>query len=208
MNNIVLDSTPDIKTNVLMAADFLNEQKQLLKKQSEEMQRFKREKEQKTYRLKKTNDEIELKGKERELLIQEVEKLLFIRLEKDVVLVETGTDSNRFIRCIYKQNKVTLTQFLQDFVSVYGDGLGKEMKENPVHSLLQLLHEKKVLKKDFKPYQSSVSKGFYEEKPVRIYMDSNKNAVRVETEVYITAAGANRLKMKELKPVLVTANSI
>lgn len=208
MKNLLMESTSDVRANILMATDFLKEQKRLLRKQSNDMQKYKAEKDEKTERLAKNTQEIELKGQERELLITEVEKLLKVRLEKDVILVETGHDSKRYVRCIYKQNRITLNQFLQDFVDVYGDGLPEDMKESPVTSLLQLLHEKKVLKKDFKPYSTSVSKGYYEEKPARIYVDSNKNAIRVETEAYITAAGANRLRLKELKPILTAANSI
>jgi hypothetical protein len=208
MKNLLMESTTDVRANILMAADFLKEQKRLLKKQSNNMLKFKTEKEEKTERLAKNSEEIELKGQERELLIKEVEDLLKVRLERDVVLVETGHDSKRYIRCIYKQNRTTLKNFLQDLVTVYGDGLEEEMKEDPIQSLLQLLHEKKVLKKDFKPYSTAFSKGYYEEKPSRIYVDSNKNAIRVETEVYITAAGANRLRLKELKPILTAANSI
>ena len=145
---------------------------------------------------------------ERELLIEEVETLLNTRLQKDIVLIETGHDSNRYIRCVYKNNRTTISEFLEGFVAVYGDGLSDEMKADPLRSLLNLLHEKKVLKKDFKPYLRSVSNGFYEEKPSRIYLDSDKNAVRVETDAYITAAGANRLRMNELKPILTASSAI
>lgn len=208
MKNLLMESTSDVRTNILMAADFLKEQKRLLRKQSNNMQKYRTEKEVKTERLSKNSEEIELKGQERELLIKEVENLLKVRIEKDVVLLETGHDSNRYIRCIYKQNRTTLKGFLQDLVTVYGDGLDEEMKEQPVPSLLQMLHDKKVLKKNFKPYSTAFMKGYFEEKPSRIYVDSNKNAIRVETEVYITAAGANRLRLKELKPILTAANSI
>ncbi|MGM2632453.1 hypothetical protein [Bacillus cereus group sp. Bce040] len=208
MKNISMESTNDVRANVLMVADFLKEQKRLLKKQSNVMQKHKEEKETKAELLNKNFEEIELKGQERELLIKKVENLLKVRLEKDVVLVEAGHDSNRYIRCIYKQNRTTLKGFLEDLVTVYEDGLAEEMKDNPIQSLLQLLHEKKVLKKNFKPYSTAFSNGYYEEKPARIYVDSDKNAVRVETEVYITATGANRLRLKELKPVIVAANSI
>ncbi|ARO21541.1 hypothetical protein B2J90_28565 (plasmid) [Bacillus tropicus] len=203
-----MESTNDVRTNILMAADFLKEQKRLLKKQSNVMQKHKEEKEEKAERLTKNSEEIELKGQERELLIKKVENLLKVRLEKDVVLVEAGHDSNRYVRCIYRQNRTTLKGFLEDLVAVYGDGLAEEMRTNPVQSLLQLLHEKKVLKKDYKPYSTSFSKGYFEEKPVRIYVDSNKNAIRIETEVYITASGTNRLRLKELKPIIVAGNSI
>ncbi|WP_232357421.1 phage antirepressor KilAC domain-containing protein [Bacillus tropicus] len=208
MKNLLMESTNDVRTNILMAADFLKEQKRLLKKQSNVMQKHKEEKEEKAERLTKNSEEIELKGQERELLIKKVENLLKVRLEKDVVLVEAGHDSNRYVRCIYRQNRTTLKGFLEDLVAVYGDGLAEEMRTNPVQSLLQLLHEKKVLKKDYKPYSTSFSKGYFEEKPVRIYVDSNKNAIRIETEVYITASGTNRLRLKELKPIIVAGNSI
>lgn len=208
MKNLLMESTNDVRTNILMAADFLKEQKRLLKKQSNVMQKHKEEKEEKAERLTKNSEEIELKGQERELLIKKVENLLKVRLEKDVVLVEAGHDSKRYIRCIYRQNRTTLKGFLEDLVAVYGDGLEEEMRENPIPSLLQLLHEKKVLKKDYKPYSTAFSKGYFEEKPARIYVDSNKNAIRVETEVYITASGSNRLRLKELKPIIVAGNSI
>ncbi|MES9681723.1 hypothetical protein ABWK22_02160 [Gottfriedia acidiceleris] len=208
MKNQLMESTNDVRANILMVSDFLKEQKRLLKKQSNNMLKFRTEKEEKAERLAKNNEEIELKGLERESLIKEVENLLKVRLEKDVVLVEAGHNSKRYVRCIYKHNRTTLKDFLQDFVTVYGDGLEEGMREEPVQSLLQLLHEKKVLKKNFKPYSTAFANGYYEEKPTRIYVDSNRNAVRVETEVYLTAAGANRLRLKELKPILTRANSI
>ncbi|WP_257146730.1 hypothetical protein [Priestia megaterium] len=208
MGKSLIKSTSNVKTNLLMAQDFLKEQRRLIAEQALEMETQRVQKEEKTKLLNIKNEEIELKGKERELLIEQVENLMKTKLEKDVVLLQTGQNSNRFIRCIYKNNRTTLRQFLHDFVHVYENGLEEYMKDNPVDSLLQMLHEKKVLKKDYKPYLTSVSKGFYEEKPARIYVDPIKGAIRVETEVYITAAGANRLRMKELKPILRRANSI
>ncbi|WP_368532154.1 hypothetical protein [Cytobacillus horneckiae] len=206
--NQLMEATSDVKRNISMAADFLKVQKRLLRKQVIEMDKFKEAKLEKSKRLNKNNEEIELKGQERELLIKEVENLMKVRLEKDVVLIETGQESNRYIRCMYSHNRTTLHQFIEDFADVFADGLPEDMKENPIDSILQMLHDKKMLKKDLKPYISSVSKGFYEEKPSRIYLDGNKNAVRVETEAYITASGANRLRLKELKPFITASNSI
>lgn len=198
MNNMI-QSTGDVRANILAATKFLNEQRLLLEKQGQDVERQRKEKEAKAKKIKHFNKEIELKGKEREKLVQEVEKLMKVRIDKDVKLVQTGQDSNRYVKCIYKQNRMTLQEHLDVFIMSHGDQLDDEMKANPMQSILELLHEKKILKKNFKPYQSAVTKGYFEEKPVRIYVDPKNGAVRVETEVYITVAGIERLRSKELK---------
>ena len=198
MNNMI-QSTGDVRANILAATKFLNEQRLLLEQQGKDVERQRKEKEARAKKIKNFNKEIELKGKEREKLVQEVEKLMKIRIDKDVKLVETGQDSNRYVRCIYKQNRMTLKEYLENFITSHGSQLDEEMKENPMQSLMELLRDKKILKKNFKPYQSAVTKGYFEEKPVHIYVDSKNGAVRVETEVYITVTGIERLRSKELK---------
>lgn len=200
-----MQSTGDVKTNIKMAVDFLNEQRQLLKKQELDVQKQREEKNLRAKKLSENSTEIELKGKEREKLIEEVESLMKVKLDRDVKLIETGHDSNRYVRCIYKSNRMTLEEYLTSFSETYAKGLEEDMKENPVPSLLQYLHERKLLKKNFKPYSTAVAKGYFEEKPVRIYVCPKKRAMRVETDVFLTASGSFRLHDKELKRIVKAA---
>lgn len=200
-----MQSTGDVKTNIQMAVEFLNEQRQLLKKQELDVQKQREEKNARAKKLSKNTAEIELKGKERERLIEEVESLMKVKLDRDVKLIETGHESNRYVRCIYQSSRMTLEDYLKDFSNTYEKGLEEDMKENPVESLLQLLHEQKLLKKNFKPYSTAVAKGYFEEKPVRIYVCPKKRAMRVETDVFLTASGSYRLRDKELKRIVKAA---
>lgn len=191
----------DVKQNLQAMLEQINEQKKIVVKQKKLFNTQRKNAKVKQKAILKKAKEVELKGDERDALISSIEKLMQTRINRDIILVQAEGDSSRYVKCIYKENGVTLDEYLTNLVTTYASNFDSENTEEMKQFVLNKLQEAKVLKKNYFPYSSSITKGYFEEKPCRIFLDDKRNVSRVENEVYLTAEGMNRFRFKELKAI-------
>lgn len=191
----------DVKQNLQFMLQQINEQKKIVVDQKKLFNAQRKKANTKKKAILKKAKEIEIKGDEKDSLIASIEELMQARIHQDIVLVKVEEDSSRYVKCIYKNNGITLDEYLTNLVTTYSSYFDSDNIEENKEFVMLLLHESKLLKKNYYPYTSSITKGYFEEKPCRIFLDDKLNISRVENEVYLTTEGINRLRFKELKHI-------
>lgn len=191
----------DVKQNLESMLGQINEQKKILVKQKKLFKAHCKNAKTKKKAIASKAKEVELKGNERNTLIDTIENLIQARIDKNIVLLRTEGDSSRYVKCIYKENGVTLDEYITNLVTVYASYFDSENIEENKQIVLNKLRDAKVLKQNYLPYLTSIMKGYFEEKPCCIFLDDKRNVSRVENEVYLTTEGINRLRFKELKDI-------
>lgn len=197
MENAVVD----VRENLQSMLQQINEQKKIVIAQKKKCKAQRKNAKVKKSAIDKKTKEVILKGKERTALINNIEELMQTRINQDIVLVRTEGDSSRYVKCIYKENAITLDEYITNLVKAHASFFESENEEDNKQWVLNKLHESKILKQNHFPYSSSITKGYFEEKPCRIFLDDKRSVSRVENEAYLTTEGINRLRFKELKDV-------
>lgn len=201
-NSVVVNTKQNLKAMLKQ----IKEQKEIVIKQKKMFKAQRKNTKIKKKDILKKTKEIEIRGNVRDALISSIEELMQTRIDQNVMLVKTEGDSSRYAKCIYKENGITLDEYITNLVTEHSSYFDSGNIEENKQLVLTKLHDEKILKQNYYPYTSSLIKGYFEEKPCCVFLDDKLDVSRVENKIYLTTEGINRFQFKELKDIYQSNN--